>query len=233
MRPLIGIATYNGTNRLADTNVQTAFAPDVYVNAVRDAGGRVVLLPSGGDDLESQYVVSMALDGLLLPGGPDVNPSMYGQHRHQMTQPPDDARDGWERKLLTHALMNKVPILGICRGMQLLNVRLGGSLHQHLMHARPHLGEGPGFGAHQVTLTMGSIVAKILGPEPLIEVPTRHHQGVAMLGRGLDVSARHADGTIEAVEMPGQHFVVGVQWHPERGADPRLFDAFVQAADSG
>ena len=232
MRPLIGITAYSENTRLADVNVAASMLPDAYVQAVRRAGGRAVLLPPGGDDVEAQYMISMALDGLIIPGGPDLNPVLYGQRPHHMTQPPDDVRDEWERKLLNHALINHVPVLGICRGMQLLNVWLGGTLHQHIMHVAPHTGTGPGWGAHSVALRMGSIVAKILGPEPIIAVPTRHHQAVAQVGRGLEVSARHPDGTIEAIEMPGGNFVMGVQWHPERGTDPRLFDAFVQAATS-
>ena len=235
MKPLIGITTYSAENILGGMRVATTMLPLAYEAAVLHAGGRVVLLPPGGDDIDAQYTVAMALDGLLLPGGPDLNPHLYGAtENHPLTQSPDDPRDEWEGNLLVHALVNRVPVLGICRGMQLLNVQLGGSLHQHLMHAAPHENNGAsGFGTHQVAVRMGSIVGKILGPEPVIDVPTRHHQAVARLGRGLDVSARHRDGTIEAIELPGDSFTVGVQWHPERGTDMRLFDAFIDAASEG
>ncbi len=233
MRPLIGIPAYTGMNQLADLDMPTAFLPDVYARAVRRAGGRVALLPPGGDDVEATYTISTALDGLLLPGGPDISAAVYGEASHPRAEEPDIPRDEWEMMLTIHALVNHVPILGICRGMQLLNVRLGGTLHQHLNHARLHNNQGRvGFGVHQVNVAAGSILAKIIGNGP-VGVPTRHHQGIAKLGRGLDVSARHDDGTIEAVEMPGQHFVMGVQWHPERDTDTRLFDAFVEAADRG
>jgi len=231
VRPLIGIPAYTGTNPLADQLMPTAFLPDVYARAVRRSGGRPVLLPPGGDDVEAEHTVRWSLDGLLLPGGPDISAALYGQESHSLAGEPDIRRDEWEMALTIHALVNGVPILGICRGMQMLNVRLGGTLHQHLMHAEPHGSQGqPGYGVHQVDVRNGSVLAKIIGNGP-VAVPTRHHQGVAKLGRGLDVSARHADGTIEAVEMTGQRFVVGVQWHPERDTDTRLFDAFVEAAD--
>jgi len=125
----------------------------------------------------------------------------------------------------------------VCRGMQVLNVWLHGTLHQHLAHAGLHGSKTPGFGSHQVAVQPGSRLATILrtgrGAGQAVDVRTRHHQGVDKLGRDLRASAWHRDGTVEAVEMSGKPFVVGVQWHPEQGTDPRLLEAFVAAASGG
>lgn len=226
--PAIGITTYHQTSLLADMDTATAMVPYVYVDAVRRAGGRPVLLPAGGYDHEAMRTVA-DLDGLIIPGGTDLDPSAYGQRRHPLTQPPDHDRDTWEMSCASHALMQGVPLLGICRGMQVLNVTLGGTLHQHLPYAASHGSHGqPGFGTHQVRIAPDGKLAKIL-PGELHDVPTRHHQGVATLGEGLRVAAQHRDGTIEAVEARDL-FALGVQWHPERGTDPRLFDALIEAA---
>jgi gamma-glutamyl-gamma-aminobutyrate hydrolase PuuD len=236
--PVIGITAYRGTNPLADMDMDTAFLPGVYVEAVRRSGGIPVLLPPGSDSirhLEALRVVER-VDGIIVPGGPDLNPHLYGtkpEDFHPLTQASDVLRDQWEILITRSALMLGVPFLGICRGMQVLNVVRGGTLHQHLEHAELHGNGGqPGYGTHQVHVLGGTILAKITGPGRG-DVPTRHHQGVAKLGHGLEVSAFHQDGTVEAAEMPGRHFVVGVQWHPERDSDQKLFNAFMKAAAGG
>jgi len=235
-RPRIGITAYRAVNSLADMKVGTAMVPYSYLHAVRETGGMPFPLPPGGDDDEAEAMVDM-IDGLLMPGGTDINPRRYTNEKtHDETQPPDNVRDAWEMNVLVHALKNGIPVLGVCRGMQVLNVWLKGTLHQHLAHAGLHGSKTPGFGSHPVTFAPGSRLAGILETRrrgEAVEVPTRHHQGVDKLGRGLRASAWHRDGTVEAVEMPGKPFVVGVQWHPERGTDPRLFEAFVKAASSG
>lgn len=245
MSPLIGITTYNGTNRLADMNAPTTYLPHVYTDAVLRAGGRPVLLPPGSAKDANETVGNV--DGIILPGGSDLNPALYGQAPHAETSPPDDERDAWEVAVAKNALIYGVPLLGICRGMQVMNVCLGGSLHQHIFDLVDeddydegeyveHDHDGPGFGSHPVMVTTDGLLASILGAGNPMDVPTRHHQAVERVGSKLAVVAVAEDGIIEAVELegggPGQ-FAVGVQWHPERGDDPRLFNALIQAADRG
>jgi putative glutamine amidotransferase len=212
--------------------------PWVYVDAVRRSGGRPVLLPPGGDDVEASATVA-GLDGLVVSGGPDVDPVRYGADRHEQTQIPVTLRDAWDLAVTGHALRRGVPLLAICRGMQILNVCRGGTLHQHIPdmvgHGR-HSGPPNGFGLHKVRVSADSMLAQILPEDGYLEVPTRHHQAVDLLGEGLKAVAWEEDGTVEAVEVGPSElgglsgFVLGIQWHPEQGSDPRLFTALVSAA---
>jgi putative glutamine amidotransferase len=215
--------------------------PYVYVDAVRRSGGRAVMLPPGGDDDEASATVA-SLDGLVVTGGPDIDPARYGASRHPRTQAPATLRDAWDLAVTSHALRLGVPLLAICRGMQVLNVCRGGTLHQHIPdligHAR-HGGPPNGFGLHQVRVSPDSMLAGILTPAAengYFDVPTRHHQAVDLLGDGLKAVAWEQDGTIEAVEAGPSElegfsgFVLGVQWHPEQGSDLRLFGALARAA---
>lgn len=167
-----------------------------------------------------------ALDGVVVAGGADVEPARYGEVPDPRTGPPARERDAWETALIEAAIAQHVPLLGICRGMQLLNVALGGTLHQHL---DGHTG-GPGvFGEHPVIPVAGTAYAAAVA-EPDV-VPTYHHQAVDRLGSGLTASAHAPDGTVEAVELTGHHsLVLGVQWHPEMGHDTRVMTALVDAA---
>lgn len=241
MTPVIGITTYDVEARWGAWEAHAALLPFVYVEAVRRSGGRAVLLPPGGDEEEASATVA-GLDGLLVAGGPDIDPIRYGAARHPLTQPPVTVRDAWELAVTSHALRLGVPLLAICRGMQMLNVCRGGTLHQHVPdlvgHAR-HDGPTAGYGRHQVRVSPDSMLSGVLAQEPSDEyfnVPTHHHQAVNLLGDGLKAVAWEEDGTIEAVEAGPSKldglsgFVLGVQWHPERGDDPRLFTALVDAA---
>ncbi len=247
MTPVIGITTYEDQASWRSWSTRAALLPYVYVDAVRRSGGRVVMLPPGGDDEEASATVA-SLDGLVVTGGPDIDPARYGAARHPRTQAPVTLRDAWELTVTSHALRLGVPLLAICRGMQVLNVCRGGTLHQHLPdlvdHGR-HEGVPNGFGQHHVRISPDSALAEILTQEPedgFLEVPTRHHQAVDLLGDGLKAVAWEEDGTIEAVEAGPSNvegwgggwgasgFVLGVQWHPEQGSDPRLFTALVRAA---
>ena len=241
MTPVIGITTYEDQASWRGWSARAAMLPYVYVDAVRRSGGRAVMLPPGGDDEEASATVA-SLDGLLVTGGPDIDPVRYGASRHPRTQAPATLRDAWDLAVTSHALRLGVPLLAICRGMQVLNVCRGGTLHQHLPdlvgHGR-HDGPPNGFGLHHVRISPDSTLAAILTQEPedgFIDVPTHHHQAVDLLGDGLKAVAWEEDGTIEAVEAGPSEldgfsgFVLGVQWHPEQGSDPRLFTALVHAA---
>ncbi|MEV7603402.1 gamma-glutamyl-gamma-aminobutyrate hydrolase family protein [Kitasatospora sp. NPDC089797] len=224
-RPLIGISSYQDTAAWSVWNQPAALLPQTYVDAVTRAGGTPVLLPpqpgAAGDLVD-------ALDGLVLAGGPDLDPARYAAAPHPRTGPPHHARDDWESRLLHAALARDLPLLGVCRGMQLLNVELGGTLHQHLPEDTHQIVPAR-FVRHRVDVVDGSRLATALGPAA--EVSCYHHQAVDRIGTGLQATAHAADGTVEALELTGHRFALGVQWHPETDPDdPRLFHAFVTAS---
>ncbi|CAM5502931.1 Gamma-glutamyl-gamma-aminobutyrate hydrolase OS=Streptomyces gougerotii OX=53448 GN=GCM10010227_35480 PE=4 SV=1 [Streptomyces diastaticus subsp. diastaticus] len=200
-----------------------ALLPAGYPALVRAAGGLVAMLPP--DAPERAGAVVARVDGLVIAGGPDVEPARYGAERDPRTGPPAPARDAWELALIDAALSLGTPLLGICRGMQLLNVALGGTLVQHL---DGHTGGTGVFGSHPVKPVPGSRYAAAVPEESV--VPAYHHQCVDELGRGLSVSAQADDGTVEAIETAGEPWVLGVQWHPEMGEDTRVMRALVEAA---
>jgi len=228
-RPLIGLTAYTERAQMLVWDTEFALLHHAYVEAVTQAGGIAVLLPS--QDQGAQALVER-LDGLVLTGGADVMPERYRQQPQPHTTIVRPGRDEWELRLLDRALAAGLPVLGVCRGAQLLNVALGGTLDQHLPDKLGHTGHCPApgaFGTTQVTLTAGSTLAAVLGPQA--KVACYHHQALGQVATGLAVTARSQDGAIEAVELPGHRFVVGVQWHPEQnGEDHRLFAALVAAA---
>jgi gamma-glutamyl-gamma-aminobutyrate hydrolase PuuD len=238
MTPVIGITTYDDHASWRNWSARAAMLPAVYVEVVRRSGGRPVLLPPGGDHEEANLTVA-GLDGLVVPGGPDIDPERYGAARHPQTQAPGPVRDAWDFAVTSAALSLGVPLLAICRGMQVLNVCRGGTLHQHVPdlvgHDRHDAGPGR-YGQHRVRVSPGSLLSGIIPEVGHFEVPTHHHQAVDLLGDGLKAVAWEVDGTIEAVEagpsaldgLPG--FVLGVQWHPEQGSDLRVFTALAAAA---
>jgi putative glutamine amidotransferase len=167
------------------------------------------------------------LDGLLLPGGPDVDPASYGSPRHPETGEPDRNRDSLETALLREALDRDLPVLAICRGLQLLNVVQGGTLNQHVEGHRYPKQQA----VHPITITAGSMLKSILEVDEFV-VNSRHHQCVYQVARGLVVAAKSPDNVVEALELPGKRFVLAVQWHPEDrtdGLDAKLFEAFRDA----
>lgn len=224
-RPLIGITTYvEESTRYGVWDVPASLVPAAYHELVRAAGGAAVLLPP--DDPEAAAEVLARVDGLVVAGGPDVDPVRYGADRDPRTGAPATVRDQWELALLAAALDAGAPVLGICRGMQALNVVLGGTLIQHIDgHA-----EAPGVMSwHPVRPVPGTRYAALVPEEA--QVPTYHHQAVDRLGRGLVAGAHALDGTVEAVELADPaRWALGVQWHPERDTDTRVTAALVRAA---
>ncbi len=226
-KPLIGVSTYLESRASWGVwELPAALLPAVYPRLVQAAGGLAAMLPP--DDPSHAASVVGRLDGLVVAGGPDVEPERYGAEREPRTGPPARERDAWELALIRAALDSDMPLLGICRGMQLLNVALGGTLVQHIDGHTEDVGV---FGSHPVTPVAGTRYAAVV-PEKMC-VPTYHHQAVDRLGEGLRTSAHATDGTVEAVELPGDRFVLGVQWHPEMGEDVRVMAALVRAASGG
>ncbi|GAB2998796.1 gamma-glutamyl-gamma-aminobutyrate hydrolase family protein [Mycobacterium bourgelatii] len=233
-RPVIGLTTYREQVQIGVWNIPAAYLPADYFEGVALAGGIPTLLPPQPVDVESANRLLDRLDGLVITGGYDLDPAAYGQHPHPTTDQPRLDRDAWEFALLRAALDRGVPVLGICRGAQVLNVAFGGTLHQHLPEVIGHSGHRAGNGVFTklpVRTVAGTRVAALLGDTA--DVPCYHHQAIDRVGDGLVVSAWDVDGVVEAVELPGEKFALAVQWHPEKSLDDlRLFAALVDAAQS-
>ena len=224
-KPLIGITTYVEEASWGHWRLDAALVPYDYVRAVERAGGRALLVPPDDDGIEE---VLDALDGLVFSGGNDMSPESYGAEADPATNGTNPARDRGELALLTAALERDLPVLAICRGIEVLNVVRGGDLVQHLPDVVGHeehrtvLGE---FSEHAVKVDPESRIGEVRGP-----VKSHHHQALGRIGGGLREVAWAEDGIVEAVEDPEKPFLVGVLWHPEAGEDQRLFDQLVEAA---
>jgi len=233
LRPVIGLTTYKQRAQTGVWDVTAAFLPAVYFEAVQRAGGIPVLLPPQPADAEAVSRVLDGVDGLIVTGGADVDPARYGQDAAPETDKPHLERDAWEDALLSAAIERELPFLGICRGMQVLNVNRGGSLHQHLPDLvgddRFRIGKGE-FATNEVVVEPGTGLGALVGEK--LPVKSYHHQGLDRVGEGLRVTARTDDGIAQAVELEGVPFGVAVQWHPEEDAaeDARLFAGLVDAA---
>jgi len=226
--PRIGITAYREDLEWEGWSLTWDLVPAQYADAVRDAGGVPLLLPPCPAELAGS-----ALDGvhgILIAGGQDVDPERYGARRHRMTGDPRPDRDEWELAVVREAVTRDLPLLAVCRGMQILNVALGGTLIQHLpelVGSHRHAPVKNGFGRHEVRLAGGSRLATVLGERT--EVATNHHQSIDRLGDGLVVSGSAEDGVVEAVELPTQTWALGVQWHPEVHDGKGLLTSFVHA----
>lgn len=209
--------------------------PRSYVDAVHRAGGLALMLPPDPAAVEDPDEVLDLLDGLLLAGGADIAAAAYGAEPHPEAQPPAQERDAFEIALARRALERDIPFLGICRGMQLMNVARGGTLIQHLPERYGHhehrrvLGTFDG-ADHDVRLEPGSRAAQAAGEE-VHGTKSHHHQGIEELGSGLAVTGWSVlDDLPEAIEVPGARFALGVQWHPEADELSRVIGAFVAEA---
>lgn len=233
-RPIIGICTSNETASWTVWERQPAvLVGGAYVRAVEDAGGSPVLLaPTSIPDARLLDVI----DGLLLPGGLDIAPAQYGAEVEPGCESTDPERDSFELAMLRAALDRDIPVLGICRGLQLINVALGGSLHQDIEAGAaggPHraaLGSLGPESAHSVEFVDGTVTASIAGA-PAAEGRSHHHQAIGSLGSGVTVTGKSSDdGVVEAIEVEGRTFAVGVQWHAEATPGDPFIPAFVAAA---
>jgi gamma-glutamyl-gamma-aminobutyrate hydrolase PuuD len=228
--PRIGLTTYREKAAWGVWDEAADLLPATYADAVAAAGGVPILLPPTRRD---EAAVRAALDGvhgLLIAGGADVDPARYDAGRDPQSGPARADRDEWESALVRLAIAARIPVLAICRGMQVLNVALGGTLHQHLpdvVGTDLHCPTTGVHGRHDVRLQAGALIHGVFGD--CVAVATYHHQGVDRLGEGLIATGWADDGLVEAVELPGERWVVGVQWHPEVSGGPELFGAFVAA----
>jgi putative glutamine amidotransferase len=273
-RPLIGICAALERARWSVWDLPALLIPRDYTDAISRAGGRAVILPvdaragegageagegagEAGEGAGEAGEILAPLDGVMLAGGADIDPSAYGQLAHPQTRDTVPERDAFELAIVRGAIQGELPILGICRGMQVINVALGGTLHQHLPDRYGHLEHRRVVGSfegaeHDVVLEEGSLAARAAG-EVVHGIRSHHHQGVDRLGEGLKVSGHSAlDGLPEAIELDGPsasgvrdgggsgvrdggeggvgRFVLGVQWHPEVDPESTVVDAFVAAA---
>ena len=234
MRPVIGICGAVESARWGVWDAHAVLTPLDYVRAVQQAGGLALIVPPDPVFGEVPEQLLEQLDGLILAGGADVDPSFYGAEPHPATTGTSPARDAAEIALTRAAIARDVPVLGICRGMQLLNVARGGTLIQHLPESHGHEAHRPNPGSFDgsdldVRLTEGSLAERAAG-ESVHLTKQHHHQAVDVLGEGLVVTGwSELDDLPEAVELPGRRFVLGVQWHPEADPDSAVVGAFVAA----
>jgi putative glutamine amidotransferase len=230
-RPNIGItaATENVSYGVWD-EIPALMSPASYADAVQRAGGRPLLLLPDPEDTEDPGEVLDLVDALILTGGAgDIDPALYGQERHPETGPIQGERDAYEIALVRGALEREMPILGICRGMQIINVVYGGSLEQHLPDVLGHEEHRhtPGtYSDHEVRLEPGSLAARATGEERS-QAKSHHHQGIKGVGSGLAVTGWADDETVEALEDPSCPFVLGVLWHPEEDEKSQVIKALV------
>jgi putative glutamine amidotransferase len=234
-RPVIGICAALTQARWGYWDERAALLSFNYIRAVQDAGAMVLMIPPDPELETDPDEVLDLVDGLILAGGSDIDPSRYGAEPHAETRATVPERDSFEIEVARRAWERDVPVLGICRGMQLLNVSRGGTLIQHLPDEYGHEDHRRVPGSfdgsdHDVRLAPGSLAARAAGEEVHV-TKSHHHQGIETVGEGLEVTG-HAtlDDLPEAIEAPDRRFMLGVQWHPEADASSTVVEALVEAA---
>ncbi len=234
-RPAIGICTALERANYGVWDQPAALSPLSYISAIQRAGGLAIMIPPDEQLVATPDEMLGRIDGLILAGGADIDPSCYGAERHPETRHTVPDRDRMEIALALGAIERDLPVLGICRGMQLINVALGGTLHQHLPDLfghnehRRHPGTFDG-AEHDVRLEPGSLAAEAAGEEVHV-TKSHHHQGVDAIGEGVRVTGHSMlDDLVEAIELPSQSFVLGVQWHPEADEQSRVVRTLVERA---
>jgi putative glutamine amidotransferase len=234
-RPVIGVCAALERARWSHWDQQAVLLPRSYIDAIQLAGGLPMMIPPDGLIAEEPDEVLDVVDGLILAGGADIDPSAYGADPHPELGHTVPERDASEIALARRALERDIPLLGICRGMQLMNVATGGTLRQHLPEDFGHHEHRPTPGSfddadHDVRLAPGSLAARAAGEE-LHSTKSHHHQGVAEIGEGLEVTGWSTlDELPEAIEAPDRTFALGVQWHPEVDERSRLVAALIEQA---
>jgi putative glutamine amidotransferase len=227
-RPIIGLTTYRENAKWGSWDRLADVQSTLYTDAIADSGGAVVLIPPASAGVPD---VLRALDGLVVSGGADIDPARYAATAHPESGPFRADRDDAEMTLVRDAVSRGLPVLGICRGLQVLNVALCGDLVQHLPEradALPHRDPAAGFVSRSVELDADSWLGRTLGAS--VRTACHHHQAVDRVAPGLRIVGRADDGTPEAVEAADGRAVFGVQWHPEQLSDRRLFEAFIGLA---
>jgi len=239
MKPIIALTTYGyQEHHTISTYYDHHYAvPKEYVDSVKRAGGVPLLIPANGDDGETLWPI---IDGIIVTGGTDVSPVHYqGEVHNESVQAVDIERDATEIGLIKRAMaMKDIPVLCICRGMQVLNVALGGTLHAHIPDIRAtdiHRNTDGGWILHQCIMQPGSQLARIMGADQ-VSTYSGHHQAVKRVAKGLEIAATAPDGIIEALIAPAHPWLIGVQWHPEKSSEnnptqQRLFDDLVVQAE--
>ena len=233
--PLIGIVTdRKSASYGAWVDIPTDAISHTYVSAIQEAGGAPLLFPSVDVHIDDPGRLLDLVDGLFLPGGRDLDATLYGSEAHPSNDPPLRIRDELEIALTLLARERDMPVLGACRGMQVINVALGGTLEQHLgdrLDLTPHRAGSGTRTAHPVVIARDTLLSRITHDDEF-DITSHHHQGVDQLGDGLVASAFAPDGVVEAIEAVDGSFCLGVQWHPEERLDPEgitLIRAFIAA----